>query len=98
MQLFLKILFWVSVGLAILIAGIGWADGIGWMTGYYIPLYLAVALWFLPGFFIKNRTYKIASLLICFGWLAFAFLDYSAWDRHEELMRQLEKCARDIRI
>ena len=98
MQIFLKILFWVSVGLSILIAGIGWLAGIVWMTGYYIPLYLAVALWFLPIFFVKNRTYRIASLLICLGWLAFASMDYSAWERHKESKRQSEQLAKDIDI
>jgi hypothetical protein len=81
----LKIPFWFSVFLAVL------ASSCGCMAGEYVGFYLLVALFALPGIFIKARIYRIAATLLFCAYLVFAYQDHEAGNRRNAWMAQLEK-------
>jgi hypothetical protein len=85
MTAFLKILFWLSIFLAIL------ASGLLSRPGGFVEWYLVVAGFALPGIFIKSRLYSLASLFIFCAWLAFAVQDYYAGKRFELYIEQLKE-------
>ena len=93
MQKVLKISFWISIVLAIS------DSGLGSMVGGYVEDYLMVAIFALPGIFIKDRLYKGAALLIFLAYLFFAHEDYlggkrhAGWLKHRREMIQMERNA-----
>ncbi len=80
MQVGFKVCFWFSFVLALM------GSGLGAMVGGYYEWYLIVAIFAVPGLFVKSRTYKAAALLIACAYLYFSYQDYLAGAQHEVQM------------